>query len=44
MGSSSSRGPKTEKLNSDGSANFLRYGLCEMQGWRGYNGIKLIKN
>ena len=34
MGNSSTRGPKTEKFTSNGGASYLRYGVCEMQGWR----------
>lgn len=34
MGSSSAKGPKTEKATKDGKNGFLRFGLCEMQGWR----------
>ncbi len=35
MGNSSTRGPKTEKACVNGSISYLRYGLVEMQGWRG---------
>jgi len=34
MGNSSSKVPKTEKITTDDQNNFLRYGVCEMQGWR----------
>jgi len=34
MGNSSVKGPKTEKFTSDGQNRFLKYGVCEMQGWR----------
>ena len=34
MGISSIRGPKTDKKIKNGSSNYLRYGLSEMQGWR----------
>lgn len=35
MGSSLAKGPKTDKLTQDGFDSRLRYGRCEMQGWRG---------
>lgn len=34
MGNSSVKGPKTEKFTRDGQNRFLKYGVCEMQGWR----------
>ncbi len=40
MGNSSVKGPKTEKIGRDGSNQFLKYGVCEMQGWRN-NMVKL---
>lgn len=35
MGSSTTKGPKTTKVTQDGMNCYLRYGSCEMQGWRG---------
>lgn len=35
MGKTSSRGPNLNKNEENGSCKYLRYGLCEMQGWRG---------
>lgn len=34
MGNSSVKGPKTEKTTRDGQNPLLKYGVCEMQGWR----------
>lgn len=34
MGNLSSRGPNTEKIKENGSCDYLRFGVCEMQGWR----------
>jgi len=34
MGNSSTKGPITDKVTKDGKNSFLRFGLCEMQGWR----------
>ena len=34
MGNSSVKGPKTEKVFYDGQNNILKFGVCEMQGWR----------
>jgi len=34
MGNKSLQKPKTEKLSNDGENNFIKYGICEMQGWR----------
>lgn len=34
MGNSSAKGPKTDKVIKNGQNPFLRFGLCEMQGWR----------
>ncbi len=34
MGNSSTRGPKIDKTTLDKESNFLRVGVCEMQGWR----------
>lgn len=34
MGNSSVKGPKTEKFTRDGQNRFLKFGVCEMQGWR----------
>lgn len=36
MGNSSIKGPKTDKNIKDGQNSFLRFGLCEMQGWRNH--------
>lgn len=41
MGKTSSRGPNTKKNEENGSCKYLRYGLCEMQGWRSRM-VKLI--
>jgi hypothetical protein len=35
MGNSSTKGPKTNKTIQDGMNEYLSYGSCEMQGWRG---------
>jgi hypothetical protein len=40
MGNLSSRGPKIDKIKENGGCNYLRYGLCEMQGWRS----RMVKN
>lgn len=34
MGNQSEKGPKTNKISSDGANHFINYGKCEMQGWR----------
>lgn len=34
MGNQSLKAPKTEKITSDGQNNFIKFGMCEMQGWR----------
>jgi len=44
MGNFSSRGPKTEKTKENGGSNYLRYGTCEMQGWRSRMVTNKIKN
>jgi hypothetical protein len=44
MGNLSSRGPKTDKIKEIGGCNSLRYGLCEMQGWRSRMVIYKLKN
>jgi len=41
MGNSSIKGPKTEKLTRDGQNSFLKFGVCEMQGWRN-NMVRII--
>jgi hypothetical protein len=41
MGNTSIKGPKTEKNTSDGITNYLSFGTCEMQGWRGNMVINL---
>jgi hypothetical protein len=35
MGNTSKRGPKTDKIIHDDQMENLKYGICEMQGWRG---------
>ena len=34
MGTNISKGPITQKSTYDNSTSVLRYGVCEMQGWR----------
>mgnify|MGYP002150400439 CR=1 FL=1 len=34
MGTSTLKGPKIDKATRDGANSYLRYGTCEMQGWR----------
>ena len=34
MGNETLKAPKTEKIRSDGKNSILKYGVCEMQGWR----------
>jgi hypothetical protein len=34
MGNKSLKAPKTEKIIRDGQNNSIKFGMCEMQGWR----------
>lgn len=44
MGNLSSRGPKLDKIKENGGNCHLRYGVCEMQGWRSRMVLNKIKN
>lgn len=34
MGNQSLKAPRSEKIFNDGANKFIKYGICEMQGWR----------
>jgi len=34
MGNQPLKAPKTEKITDDGDNNLIKFGMCEMQGWR----------
>lgn len=34
MGNQPLKAPKVEKVTNDGENDLIKYGMCEMQGWR----------
>jgi hypothetical protein len=34
MGNTTNRGPNSNKIINDDEMDYLKYGVCEMQGWR----------
>lgn len=34
MGNQALKAPKTEKITEDGENKNIKFGMCEMQGWR----------